>query len=104
MNIQRTMDFRHHATDVLFGALVGTVVSYFCYRQYYPSLASPNSHLPYAPRFPAPGRSDEIRMEDQTTTRDIEAGGVGRHAGEDPAVPTVPGTTPRVPPATTTKA
>jgi diacylglycerol diphosphate phosphatase / phosphatidate phosphatase len=102
------MDFRHHATDVLFGALLGTVVSYFCYRQYYPSLASPISHLPYAPRFPAPGKSGEadgIRMENQTTTQDIEAGGVRRHAGEDPAVPTVPpGTTPRVTPATTTKA
>jgi diacylglycerol diphosphate phosphatase / phosphatidate phosphatase len=103
------MDFRHHATDVLFGALVGTVVSYFCYRQYYPSLASPNSHLPYAPRFPAPGNSgdadeNDIRMEDQTTTHDIEAGGVDRHAGEDPAVPTVPGATRRVTPATITKA
>jgi diacylglycerol diphosphate phosphatase / phosphatidate phosphatase len=100
------MDFRHHATDVLFGALVGTVVSYFCYRQYYPSLASPNSHLPYAPRFPVPERSGEtegnaIRMENRTTTQDIEAGGVRGRTGEGPAVP---GTTPRVPPATATKA
>lgn len=26
--ISRTMDYRHHATDVLIGAIVGTVISY----------------------------------------------------------------------------
>lgn len=100
------MDSRHHATDVLFGALVGTVVSYFCYRQYYPSLVSPNSHLPFAPRFPAtdkPGDADGagIAMEEQTTTQDAEAGGIRRRTGEDPAVP---GTTPRETPVAATKA
>ena len=32
------------------GSTLGLLVSYFCYRQYYPSLASPDSHQPYAPR------------------------------------------------------
>lgn len=32
------------------GSLLGTVVSYFTYRQYYPSLASEESHRPYSPR------------------------------------------------------
>jgi len=39
-----------HWQDVLVGSLVGTILSYFSYRQYYPSLASPVSHRPYSPR------------------------------------------------------
>ena len=31
---------------------MGTVIAYFSYRQYYPSLASPMSHRPYSPRVP----------------------------------------------------
>ncbi|KAJ7489846.1 phosphatidic acid phosphatase type 2/haloperoxidase [Mycena galericulata] len=53
--ISRTMDNRHHWQDVLVGSILGTVVSYFTYRQYYPSLASEVSHRPYAPRV---GRDD----------------------------------------------
>ncbi|CAK5277461.1 unnamed protein product [Mycena citricolor] len=48
--ISRTMDYRHHWQDVLIGSILGTVVSYFTYRQYYPSLSSDVCHLPYAPR------------------------------------------------------
>jgi len=48
--ISRTMDNRHHWQDVLVGSILGTVVSYFTYRQYYPSLASEVSHRPYSPR------------------------------------------------------
>ncbi|KAG6919925.1 hypothetical protein DXG01_013274 [Tephrocybe rancida] len=48
--ISRTMDYRHHWHDVLVGSLLGTVVSYFTYRQYYPSLADELSHRPYSPR------------------------------------------------------
>ncbi|CAE6433268.1 unnamed protein product [Rhizoctonia solani] len=50
--ISRTMDNRHHWQDVLVGSIVGLVLSYFSYRQYYPSLASPFSHRPYSPRIP----------------------------------------------------
>ena len=39
-----------HWQDVLVGAILGAVLAYFSYRQYYPSLASKNSHRPYAPR------------------------------------------------------
>jgi len=35
---------------VLVGSVLGTLVSYFTYRQYYPSLGSEVSHRPYAPR------------------------------------------------------
>ncbi|KAF9466356.1 phosphatidic acid phosphatase type 2/haloperoxidase [Collybia nuda] len=48
--ISRTMDYRHHWQDVLIGGIVGTFVTYFTYRQYYPSLASELSHRPYSPR------------------------------------------------------
>ncbi|CCM02407.1 uncharacterized protein FIBRA_04505 [Fibroporia radiculosa] len=48
--ISRTMDYRHHATDVIAGALLGIAGAYFAYRQYYPSLASELSHRPYSPR------------------------------------------------------
>ncbi|KAH9951231.1 phosphatidic acid phosphatase type 2/haloperoxidase [Amylocystis lapponica] len=48
--ISRTMDYRHHATDVMTGSLLGFVVAYFSYRQYYPSLAAELSHRPYSPR------------------------------------------------------
>ncbi|KDN49466.1 hypothetical protein RSAG8_02168, partial [Rhizoctonia solani AG-8 WAC10335] len=50
--ISRTMDYRHHWQDVLIGSIVGLVLSYFSYRQYYPSLTSPFSHRPYSPRIP----------------------------------------------------
>ncbi|THH33934.1 hypothetical protein EUX98_g264 [Antrodiella citrinella] len=48
--ISRTMDYRHHWQDVTAGAILGLVMSYFSYRQYYPSLAAPYSHHPYFPR------------------------------------------------------
>jgi diacylglycerol diphosphate phosphatase / phosphatidate phosphatase len=39
-----------HWHDILVGSLVGLLLSYFSYRQYFPSLASPLSHRPYSPR------------------------------------------------------
>ena len=42
----QTIDHRH---DVLVGSIVGLLLSFFAYHQYYPSLTSPNSHLPFSP-------------------------------------------------------
>lgn len=48
--VSRTMDYRHHWEDVVAGSILGLVVSYFAYRQYFPSLSSPTSHKPHPPR------------------------------------------------------
>ncbi|KAH9981373.1 PAP2-domain-containing protein [Lactifluus volemus] len=48
--ISRLMDYRHHWQDVVVGSALGISTAYFSYRQYFPSLASKLSHLPYAPR------------------------------------------------------
>ncbi|KAJ7063168.1 phosphatidic acid phosphatase type 2/haloperoxidase [Mycena amicta] len=62
--ISRTMDNRHHWQDVLVGSILGTVVSYFAYRQYYPSLASEVSHRPYSPRI-----SEDLVSHRRTSSR-----------------------------------
>ncbi|KAH8916976.1 PAP2-domain-containing protein [Atractiella rhizophila] len=48
--ISRTEDYRHHATDVIAGSLLGLVLGYICYRLYYPGLHERTCHLPYSPR------------------------------------------------------
>ncbi|KAJ7083837.1 PAP2-domain-containing protein [Mycena crocata] len=79
--ISRTMDNRHHWQDVLVGSTLGTVVSYFCYRQYYPSLASEVSHRPYSPRIaredhlPTYQRRSSSRQDNHPTTNDIVGSG-----------------------------
>jgi diacylglycerol diphosphate phosphatase/phosphatidate phosphatase len=45
------MDYRHHWEDVLTGSVLGLVVSYFSYRQYYPDLGSKTAHIPFTTRF-----------------------------------------------------
>ncbi|KAJ7940784.1 phosphatidic acid phosphatase type 2/haloperoxidase [Mycena leptocephala] len=77
--ISRTMDYRHHWQDVLVGSALGTLVSYFTYRQYYPSLGSEVSHRPYAPRIaqdeiPSHHRRTSSRLayrDDHPTAEDI---------------------------------
>lgn len=39
-----------HWQDVTVGSILGLIVAYFSYRQYYPSLADERSHRPYSPR------------------------------------------------------
>ncbi|GAA6063454.1 hypothetical protein JCM10212_002537 [Sporobolomyces blumeae] len=50
--VSRTMDYRHHATDVIAGALLGAWIAILTYHLYYPSLLSPQCHLPFSPRIP----------------------------------------------------
>lgn len=51
--VSRTMDYRHHATDVIAGSLLGLIIAYWSYKLYYPPLAHRQSHKPYSPRIPA---------------------------------------------------
>ncbi|KAJ2957873.1 hypothetical protein NQZ79_g6451 [Umbelopsis isabellina] len=48
--ISRTVDYRHHWQDVTVGAMLGTGLAIFAYRQYYPPLWSDVSDEPFAPR------------------------------------------------------
>lgn len=50
ISISRTMDYRHHATDVIAGGIIGALIAWYAYRQYYPCLSAENCHRPYSPR------------------------------------------------------
>ncbi|WVO24596.1 uncharacterized protein IAS62_005964 [Cryptococcus decagattii] len=50
--ISRTMDYRHHATDVIAGAVIGLLGGWYAYRQYYPPISDPLAYKPYSPRIP----------------------------------------------------
>ncbi|KAM7361829.1 uncharacterized protein ACRADG_012707 isoform 2-T3 [Cochliomyia hominivorax] len=45
--VSRTCDYHHHWEDVVIGSLIGLFVSYYIYRQYYPSIFSPTCHRAY---------------------------------------------------------
>lgn len=51
--LTRVTDYRHHATDIIAGSLLGLGLSYFSYRLYYPPLHHPMAHKAYSPRIPA---------------------------------------------------
>jgi len=45
IGITRIQDYRHHIEDVLVGLILGWVVSFICYKLYYPNLNSRKSHV-----------------------------------------------------------
>uniref|UniRef100_A0A0K3CBR4 Phosphatidic acid phosphatase type 2/haloperoxidase domain-containing protein n=1 Tax=Rhodotorula toruloides TaxID=5286 RepID=A0A0K3CBR4_RHOTO len=58
--VSRTMDYRHHATDVIAGGILGALIAIMTYHLYYPSLFSPQCHLPFSPRIPAIATSERL--------------------------------------------
>lgn len=79
--VSRTMDYRHHATDVIAGGLLGFVIALSAYHTYYPPLWHAQSHKPWSPRTSAfvHRLSDDHRYKDPhseptTTDRDLERG------------------------------
>lgn len=44
--ISRSSDYRHHYEDIIFGSLIGIVVSIIVYFKYFPGLNHETSHLP----------------------------------------------------------
>ncbi|KAH8825586.1 PAP2-domain-containing protein [Flagelloscypha sp. PMI_526] len=65
--LSRTMDNRHHWQDVLAGSILGTIVAYFSYRQYYPHLASSEAHSPFSPRIAREDDEGELPISRRTT-------------------------------------
>lgn len=45
--VSRTCDYHHHWQDVTVGSTFGVVISFLCYRLYYPSFSSKVSHRSY---------------------------------------------------------
>ncbi|KAG5674158.1 hypothetical protein PVAND_004142 [Polypedilum vanderplanki] len=45
--ISRTCDYHHWKEDVVVGSLIGILIAYLCYRQFFPPLASKKSNLCY---------------------------------------------------------
>ncbi|KAG0224596.1 hypothetical protein BGW42_004987 [Actinomortierella wolfii] len=48
--ISRIRDYKHTATQVTWGGIIGIICALFSYHQYYPLLTSRTSHVPYPPR------------------------------------------------------
>ncbi|KAG0257933.1 hypothetical protein BG011_003664 [Mortierella polycephala] len=50
VGISRVEDYRHAGVDVTWGAIIGIVFAFFAYLQYYPSMTSARSEIPFPPR------------------------------------------------------
>ncbi|GAA5902004.1 hypothetical protein JCM6882_000166 [Rhodosporidiobolus microsporus] len=75
IGVSRSMDYRHHATDIIAGSVLGAVIAVVTYHLYYPSLFSPHCHLPYSPRIPPTLPHDQLDSDTEATARRLGSGG-----------------------------
>ncbi|KAE8215336.1 hypothetical protein CF327_g1357 [Tilletia walkeri] len=77
ISVSRTMDYRHHATDVIAGGLLGFWISVAIYFLYYPSLNHAQSHKPWAPRIyhPFAGAEDFNKYDGESAERPFRTHG-----------------------------
>ncbi|TNY18182.1 phosphatidic acid phosphatase type 2/haloperoxidase [Rhodotorula diobovata] len=83
--VSRTMDYRHHATDVIAGSILGAVIAVMTYHLYYPSLYSPQCHLPYSPRIPPTLPADRLDSDPEDSDETAPRPGQGSAAGSQRA-------------------
>lgn len=79
--VSRSMDYRHHATDLIAGSLIGLLTAWIGYRSYYPvcqdispkldrnradnqNLGHPQAYKPYSPRIP---KDDVLPLNNRTS-------------------------------------
>ncbi|KAF9815273.1 hypothetical protein IEO21_04636 [Rhodonia placenta] len=93
--ISRTMDYRHHATDVLTGSILGVTAAYFSYRQYYPSLATEYCERPYSPRVAREELLPLHRRSDSQSTPMVGGDGDSEYPFRDEEIDLTEGTVPR---------
>ncbi|GAA5988295.1 hypothetical protein JCM10908_002153 [Rhodotorula pacifica] len=70
--VSRTMDYRHHATDVIAGSILGALIALVTYHLYYPSLFSSKCHLPFSPRIPRNTTDDRLALDSTASGSDGE--------------------------------
>lgn len=50
VSISRTEDYRHRGSDIIAGAILGTLIAWTSYRLFFPALAAPDCDTPYVLR------------------------------------------------------
>ncbi|KAG8901989.1 hypothetical protein FRC01_009695 [Tulasnella sp. 417] len=91
--VSRTMDYRHHWQDVTTASILGLVVAFFSYRQFYPPLSSASSHRPFSPRIPRDDLALPTHRRESSESRVPLTGGlrpgfpVGPSRGRRPSPP-----------------
>lgn len=71
--VSRTMDYRHHATDVIAGGILGFVIALSSYHTYYPPLWHYQSHKPWTPRTSLhSSQHHHVRLDGSGDTMDLE--------------------------------
>ncbi|CAO1630512.1 unnamed protein product [Parajaminaea phylloscopi] len=79
--VSRTSDYRHHASDVIAGGILGAVVAVSTYFTYYPGLFHRECHKPYPPRIPRGDQPGVLSMLPASSSSGSRHGGSGAHNG-----------------------